>query len=107
MSLGRALDGVSRLMVDQNQMIANTGQVFTIQGRIADPSKPFRVTLAWTDAPGNAAVNPAVNDLDLQVDFGGQTYLGNHFSGPVSTPGGTADRINNLEAVWAPVGVLR
>ena len=104
MSLARALDGVPRLMVDQNQMISNTGQVFTIQGRIADPSKPFRITLAWSDAPGNAAVNPAVNDLDLQVDFGGQTYLGNQFSGPVSTPGGTADRINNLEAVWAPAG---
>src|SRR6185503_3596351 len=104
MSLGRALDGVSRLMVDQNQMISNTGQVFTIQGRIADPTKPFRVTLAWTDAPGSAAVNPVVNDLDLQVDFGGQTYLGNQFSGAVSTAGGAPDRLNNLESVWAPVG---
>lgn len=104
MSLGRALDGVSRLLVDQDQMVSNTGQVVTVQGRIADPSKPFRVTLAWTDAPGSAAVNPVVNDLDLQVDFGGQTYLGNNFGGAVSVAGGTADRLNNLEAVWAPVG---
>ena len=104
MSLGRALDGVPRLMVDQDKMVSDTGQVITIQGRIADPSKPFRVTLAWTDAPGNAAVNPVVNDLDLQVDFGGQTYLGNQFAGPESVAGGTADHLNNLESVWAPSG---
>ena len=104
MSLGRALDGVSRLMVDQDKMVSNTGEVITIQGRIADPSKPFRVTLAWTDAPGSAAVTPVVNDLDLQVDFGGQTYLGNHFGGAVSLAGGTADNLNNLESVWAPAG---
>ena len=104
MSLERALDGVARFMVDQNQMVSNTGQVITIQGRIADPSKPFRVTLAWTDAPGNVAANPVVNDLDLQVDFGGQTYLGNQFSGADSVAGGTADRLNNVEAVWAPPG---
>ena len=104
MSLGRALDGVSRLLVDQDQMISNTGQVITVQGKIADPSKPFRVTLAWTDAPGTAAASPVVNDLDLQVDFGGNTYFGNHFSGAVSVAGGTADRVNNLESVWAPGG---
>jgi hypothetical protein len=86
------------------QMVSNTGQVITIQGQIADPSKPFRVTLAWTDAPGNVAANPVVNDLDLQVDFGGQTYLGNQFSGSVSVAGGAADPLNNLESVWAPTG---
>lgn len=104
MNLGRALDGVSRLMVDQDQVIQNTGQVITVQGRIADPSKPFRVTLAWTDAPGSPAASPIVNDLDLQVDFGGNTYFGNHFSGGVSIAGGEADRLNNLESVWAPAG---
>jgi hypothetical protein len=104
MNLGRALDGVSRQLVDQDKMVSNTGQVITLQGQIADPSKPFRVTLAWTDAPGTAAATPVVNDLDLQVDFGGQTYLGNQFSGAVSVTGGTADRLNNLESVWAPAG---
>ena len=61
------------------------------------------MTLAWTDAPGSAAFNPVVNDLDLQVDFGGQTYLGNQFGGAVSVAGGTADHLNNLESVWAPL----
>lgn len=105
MSLGRALDGVPRMLVDQDQVLANTGQVFTVLGRIADPSKPLRVTLAWTDAPGSPVANPVVNDLDLQLDVGGKTYLGNHFSGAVSVEGGTADRHNNIEAVWAPLGV--
>ena len=104
MNLARALDGTPRLLVDQDKMISNTGQVVTISGKVSDPSKPFRVTLAWTDAPGNAAANPAVNDLDLQVDIGGQTYLGNHFSGAVSSTGGTADHLNNVESVWAPGG---
>lgn len=104
MSLGRALDGVPRTMVDQDQMLSSTGQVFTLKGKVGDPSKPFRVTLAWTDAPGNPAANPVVNDLDLQMDIGGKTYLGNHFSGAASVEGGTADHLNNIEAVWAPAG---
>jgi subtilisin family serine protease len=105
MSLGRALDGVARILVDQEQVLANTGQTFTVQGTIADPTKPLRVTLAWTDAPGNPAANPLVNDLDLQVDVGGKTYLGNNFSGSVSVEGGAADQHNNVEAVWTPQGV--
>jgi Subtilase family/Bacterial Ig domain len=104
MSLGRAMDGIPRTMVDEDQMLSTTGQVFTLHGTVGDPSKPFRITLAWTDAPGNPAANPVVNDLDLQVDIGGKTYLGNHFSGAVSVEGGSADHLNNLEAVFAPPG---
>jgi subtilase family protein/Big-like domain-containing protein len=104
MSLGRALDGVPRTLVDQDKMLGNTGQVFTLTGHVGDPTKPFRVTLAWTDAPGSPAVNPVVNDLDLQVDIGGKTYVGNHFSGAVSIEGGPSDHLNNLEGVWAPAG---
>lgn len=105
LNLGRALDNVPRMLVDQDQVLSNTGQVITIRGRISDPTKPFRVSLAWTDAPGTPAANPVVNDLDLQVDVGGKTYIGNSFSGSVSTEGGSADHLNNIEAVWAPNGV--
>ncbi|MEK6407017.1 MAG: S8 family serine peptidase [Acidobacteriota bacterium] len=104
MSLARAMDGVPRTIVDQDQMLSNTGQVFTLRGRVGDPTKPFRVTLAWTDAPGSLAANPVVNNLDLQVDIGGKTYLGNRFSGEVSVEGSSPDPLNNLEAVWAPTG---
>ena len=104
MSLARALDGVPRMLIDQDQLLSNTGQVITVHGRVADPSKPFRVSLAWTDAPGNLLASPAVNDLDLQVDIGGKTYLGNQFTGAVSVEGGSADHLDNLEGVWAPQG---
>ncbi|HKS40270.1 MAG TPA: S8 family serine peptidase [Blastocatellia bacterium] len=104
LNIGRALDNAPRMLVDQDQVIANTGQVVTVSGHVADPTKPFRVTLAWTDAPGPTAANPIVNNLDLQVVIDGKTYLGNRFAGAVSVEGGTADPLNNLESVWAPTG---
>jgi subtilisin family serine protease len=103
-NVGRAFDGVPRLLIDQKQTLSDTGQVITLKGHVADPSKPFRATLVWTDAPGNPAANPVVNDLDLQVDIGGTTYAGNVFAGNVATEGGLADKLNNVEAVWAPAG---
>jgi hypothetical protein len=104
MSLGRAFDGTPRILIDQTQVLSVTGQTLTVSGKVGDSTKPFRVTLAWTDAPGTPLAAAAVNDLDLQVDVGGKTYLGNHFSGGVSVEGGSADRLNNIEAVWLPAG---
>jgi subtilisin family serine protease len=105
LNLGRALDGVQRNMIDQTQILGSTGEELTLRGTIADPSKPFRVTLAWTDAPGTPSANPTVNDLDLQVTAGGKTYFGNRFSGATSVEGGPADRLNNIESVWLPEGL--
>lgn len=105
MNLGRALDDSQRILIDQMQTLASTGQTFVARGRVTDAGKPVRVTLCWTDAPGALAANPVVNDLDLQVTINGQVYSGNHFSGGVSTTGGTPDHLNNVEAVWIPAGV--
>ncbi len=67
----------------------------------------FRVTLTWFDPPAAlGAASTLINNLDLEVvDPGSTTYLGNHFSGSVSTPGGTADTKNTVEQVrfTAPV----
>ncbi|MEW6127374.1 MAG: S8 family serine peptidase [Acidobacteriota bacterium] len=104
MNLGRALDETQRILIDQSETFADTGNVKVVRGRVANPGKAFRVTLAWTDAPGNPAANPVVNNLDLQVIINGQTYYGNHFNGAVSTTGGAADLVNNLESVWLPEG---
>src|SRR5207302_98963 len=76
----RVLDAAPRIMVDQDQVLANTGPVYTLKGRVVAPSKPLRSTLAWTDAPGSPAATPWVNDLDLQVDLGGRACLGYHFN---------------------------
>ena len=67
---------------------------------VSDPSEPLEVSLVWTDFPStpSASIN-LVNDLDLTVTGNGQTYLGNVYSGGHSIPGGTADRLNNVECV--------
>ncbi|MCS7283046.1 MAG: S8 family serine peptidase [Anaerolineae bacterium] len=103
--LGRAFDNTPRVLVDQTHIFGNSGQVYTVSGSVADSGKPFRVTLAWTDAPGPTTGNAYVNNLDLAVVVGGQTYRGNVFSGGTSIPGGSADPRNNVESVFLPAGV--
>ncbi|HEX3763330.1 MAG TPA: S8 family serine peptidase [Kofleriaceae bacterium] len=105
MDLGRAFDATPRLLVDQTAILHDTGQTFTLSGSVASADQPFRVTLAWSDAPGTTAGSPWVNDLDLEVSIGGVTYLGNVFSGEASAPGGTADIKNNVESVFLPAGI--
>src|SRR5262245_2807749 len=103
-NLGRALDSTPRGLVDQEQLLTSTGQVYTISGTVSDATKPFRVTLAWTDAPGTATANPTVNDLDLVVEIGGKSFKGNFMNGQVSFEGGSGDKLNNVESVWLPEG---
>lgn len=104
MDLARAFDATPRLLVDQTEILHATGQTFTLSGSVASAAQPFRVTLAWSDAPGTTAGSPWVNDLDLEVSVGGITYLGNVFSGAESAPGGAADIKNNVESVFLPAG---
>ncbi len=107
MNLGLAFDGTARILKDEipADEFSATAQSRTITGFISDPSKPFRVSLAWTDAPGLTVGNAFVNNLDLSVTVGGNTYRGNVFSGANSITGGSADPANNLESVFLPAGV--
>jgi Subtilase family len=105
LDLGRAFDGSQRILVDQTQVFGSTGETYTATGSVATSAQPFRITLAWTDAPGSTVGAPWVNNLDLEVTVGGQTYRGNVFSGANSTTGGTADIRNNSESVFLPAGV--
>jgi hypothetical protein len=105
-NLGTLFDGAPRQLVDESVLFTATGQGFIAAGYIADPTRPFRVTLAWTDRPGVPPALPAlVNDLDLQVTVGGNTYRGNVFSGRYSVSGGVADHLNNVESVFLPSGI--
>jgi hypothetical protein len=104
MDLGRAFDGTPRMVVDQTQTLGATGQTFQVTGSVATTSQPFRVTLAYSDAPGPTTGSPAVNNLNLVVTINGQTFLGNVFSGANSTTGGAADPRNNAESVFLPAG---
>lgn len=102
--LGRCLDSVGRIRIDQSELLGATGQTYTLSGTIPDASQPFRVTLAYTDVPGPTTGGAFVNDLDLTVTVNGQLYRGNVFSGANSIPGGAPDGKNNVESVFLPVG---
>ena len=104
MDLGRAFDSEARIRLDQTQVLGATGATHQVTGSVASSGQPFRVTLAWTDAPGPTTGAPWVNNLDLEVTVGGVTYKGNVFSGANSTSGGTADGKNNVESVFLPAG---
>ena len=96
--------GVPTLYINQEHAFESTGFGIGFIGMVADSTKPTRVTLVWTDPPGVS--NPAlVNNLDLQVNVNGTLYKGNVMTGGVSTGGGTADTINNVENVWLPAGI--
>lgn len=106
MNLERALDETPRALRDQLPVdrFTESGQTRVYSGTIADPSQPFRVTLAWSDSPGSTTGAAFVNNLDLRVEVGGQTYLGNVFTQGNSVTGGTADIRNNAESVFLPAG---
>ena len=105
MDLDRTFDSGRRMLIDQTQVLGTTGQTFTLNGVVGNPVGPFRVTLAWTDAPGPTTGAPFVNNLNLTVTVGGVTYRGNVFSGGNSVSGGVADGRNNVESVFLPAGV--
>jgi Subtilase family len=107
LDLGMALDGAPRMLRDQlaADLFTASGQIRTFTGTVADTNKAFRVTLAWTDAPGSTTGAAYNNDLDLEVVAGGKVYLGNVFAGPYSTTGGAPDAADNVESVFLPAGV--
>jgi len=89
------------LYFDQTAPLTNSGAAWTQSFGVADPSKPLKITLAWSDAPGAPGANPAlVNNLDLNVVVNGTSYRGNVFAGGWSTTAGSADALNNLENVY-------
>src|SRR5262245_20586510 len=91
-----------------------TGQRQTRVVRVSEEAVglglPLRVTLVWTDPPGNpAAATKLVNDLDLVVTNldTGDVYYGNHFqAGGSFTPSWdtnevvTIDVVNNVENIY-------
>lgn len=110
LNLGMAFDGAWRILRDQLAVEKFTapGQARSYSGTIPDPTKHFRVTLAWTDAPGStSASKELINDLDLTVTAGANTYKGNVFSGAFSATGGVADGTNNVESVFLPAGAAQ
>jgi Subtilase family len=81
----------------------NTTDIATHTFNVTGSIEQLRVTLAFTDVEGvPLSASPVVNNIDLEVqDPLGTIYLGNDFDQPngVSTTGGTADPLNNIENV--------
>lgn len=94
-----------RLVLDERLGFDANGQEWNLRVSPVDPSRPMRITLTWTDAPGGAGANPAlVNDLDLEVTEvdSGDVFRGNVFANGFSTTGGAFDALNNVECVYVP-----
>jgi subtilisin family serine protease len=88
---------------DQTTTFAASGDSWSILVVPADPTRPLKVTVVWSDAPGpgsGGATASWVNDLDLTLTQGGTTFRGNVFASGWSTAGGAADTRNNIENVF-------
>ena len=88
LNLKRAFNSTPKIFVNQTNTLGESGQEFVITGEVKESTEPFRVTLAWSDAPGFSAFAPWVNDLNLEVIINGQVYRGNNFAGQESQPDG-------------------
>ena len=99
--LGRIVSSQDPLWIqDQTEVLSASGSSWQFEVTVADPARPIRITLAWTDDAAAAGADPTlVNDLDLLVETSGITYHGNWTEGGWSVPGGQPDRLNNLEDV--------
>ncbi|HUS64941.1 MAG TPA: S8 family serine peptidase, partial [Kofleriaceae bacterium] len=99
---------VETLYLDVPQVLQATGESYVLDVVAADPTRPVRVMLVWTDAPGHGlgGNTPAWNnDLDLVVDTGGATYAGNGTGADgFSVAGANSDGQNNTEGVLLPAG---
>ena len=86
-----------------------TAEAATLKLTLTETNAPLRISLVWTDPPGNpAASTKLVNDLDLVVSntVSGEVFFGNDFSPgtgfsraqTTNEPVGP-DRVNNVERI--------
>jgi Subtilase family/FlgD Ig-like domain len=82
------------LLVDYPQGLTS-GQAIEYVVNVTNTAIPLKVSLCWTDYPGNPVVtSQIVNNLDLTVTNGTLTYRGNVMTNGVSQTGGSADLLN-------------
>lgn len=81
--------------IDQKKGL-KTGQAKSIMADVRSGETPFKVTLVWTDYPGQSLIN----NLNLIVtDPGGKRFNGNKFEPPFDS---SLDTSNNVESVFIP-----
>ena len=101
-NLGAAFSDAPRVLADQTVVLSDPDQASSWSVTPADPTKPLRATVVWTDPAGAPGANPAlVNDLDLEVLApNGSLFLGNNFDQGRSILGGEPNRVDNVENVF-------
>ncbi|MCM8738823.1 S8 family serine peptidase [Azospirillum sp. A1-3] len=73
---------VSRILVDQTIFLSHPTEVREWRIRAADPTRPVRITLAWTDPPGaigsggSPNLSPLTNRLVLRTEIGSEVFRG-------------------------------
>jgi subtilisin family serine protease/subtilisin-like proprotein convertase family protein len=108
-----ANNGTSMLFFDQsptNALATNQKRTYTVTVDPAAVDSPLRVTLVWTDPPGNPVTGiKLVNDLDLIVSnydsgdvfYGNDILAGSDFNLPWDTNvAPNIDIVNNVENVF-------
>lgn len=116
-SQGYGLPDLSEAFVESGLLVLDqdgartfnaSGQVWSTKLYTAVAGEPLKIVLAYTDQPGLVAewweeeLPPQVNDLDLIVRAGEETYYGNVTSDGWSSSAGQPDRLNNVEMVTLP-----
>ena len=105
------VDSVLYIAGDSRQLVLldhtsglGQGDYVEYQVRVTTSLIPLKVSLCWTDCPGDPAVSrQLVNDLDLTVSDGVNTFMGNVFTGRRSVTGGLRDSLNVEEGVRVPM----
>jgi hypothetical protein len=98
----------SKLWVMDEETGLETGDSLLYTITVAGDSRPFRVSLCWSDYPGTMqAALILVNNLDLTViSPSGTEYKGNVYSAGQSKTGGIYDTLNVEESLAYAPGLL-
>ncbi|MBN2379204.1 S8 family serine peptidase [candidate division WOR-3 bacterium] len=91
-----------KLLISDFEEGLETGSQFLGKVRVKGESEDLRITLNWTDYPGEEGASPAlVNDLNLEVfSPSGLVFRGNNFDHNYSVQDGDFDQLNTTENVF-------
>ncbi|MEW6734376.1 MAG: S8 family serine peptidase, partial [Acidobacteriota bacterium] len=106
-------DDVDRIYIDQSCLLNKNVPGADRRDwnvRLANSSKPIKITLTWTDPPGlpgsgTKTVPAIVNELALRVKINGKLYLANNFVDGWSVSGRFKEGregIDNLQNIYLP-----
>jgi subtilisin family serine protease len=105
---------IDRVFLDQTIMLTQFGETKEWRIRVTDPAKPIKITMAYTDPPGNVGTgsdlsnSAVVNRLALRVYVDNDIYPANNFSQGWSVPTDQPQQEgwDNLQNIYLPAGAV-